>query len=307
MKQRKLIAHGPSSLTVALPHKWIKKHNLAKGDDIFIAEEVDGLRITAKPSERKQNITISVVGHDWPAVLAVLTTVYRRAYDEVTIRYETPEEYQHISSAIRSLLGFAIMENRKGTCLIKSLPSDLEQDFPTLFRRVFLILLQQLDDLSDILASPELIKTFYRRDADLNAIVNLAIRMINKGYITDRFQELHLFHSLLILEECGDDLTRFTIEIQQYKEAPKLKEAIKQTTDMLRLLYDAYFQKKIGIMEFYKRYYLYWPDAKKLSAPVYDFFATASKGKPVFYLRSIIEKVIQLAEVLLLPQEQFNP
>lgn len=30
MDSRKLIAHGPSSLTIALPHRWVKKHALAK-------------------------------------------------------------------------------------------------------------------------------------------------------------------------------------------------------------------------------------------------------------------------------------
>ena len=195
MYTRKLIAHGPSSLTIALPHKWVKKNHLKKGDDVTLNEDDQGLRVNAKPSEGKKNISITVKKHDLPSTVTVLTTVYRRGYDEVSISYETPEEYQHISSAIRSLLGYAVMENRRGTCLVKSLPSNLEQDFATLFRRVFLILLQQLEDLGEILvSSPAILKTFYHRDADLNAIVNLAIRMINKGYVNDRFEELHLFH-----------------------------------------------------------------------------------------------------------------
>jgi len=151
------------------------------------------------------------------------------------------------------------------------------------------------------LNSPETLKTFYQRDADLNSIVNLAIRMINKGYVTDRFEELHLFHALLMLEEAGDDITRFTIEIQNYKQAVKLREGVEHCADMLRKLFDAYFHKKGGIMDFYKQYYLYWPGVRKMKAPVYDFFAE-QKGKPVFYLRSIVEKTVQLAEILILPE-----
>lgn len=302
MQVRKLIAHGPSSLTIALPHKWVKKYRLGKGDVVSVAEDDQGLRINPKPSERKKSISILLAKHDWPATISVLTTVYRRGYDEVKVRYETPEEYQNISNAVRSLLGFAIMENRKGVCLIKSLPSELEQDFPTLFRRVFLILLQQLDDLSELLGKPETLKTFYQRDADLNAIVNLAIRMINKGYLQDRLEELILFHALLLLEEAGDDVTRFTIEIHSSREAAKLKESVQKASQMLRLLYDCYFQQKGGIMDFYRQYYLYWPDVKKMPVPVYEHFSAAMKqGKPVFYLRSIVEKVIQLAEMLLMP------
>ena len=48
MNTRTLIAHGPSSLTVAVPHKWIKKHHLRKGDTINIEEEDRILYIKAQ-------------------------------------------------------------------------------------------------------------------------------------------------------------------------------------------------------------------------------------------------------------------
>lgn len=304
MQQRKLIAHGPSSLTMALPHKWVKKFSLKKGDSVNVSEEERGLLISSKPSETKRSINIDLSNHDWPAIITILTMVYRRGYDEITVRYEKSEEYLNISSAVRSLLGYAIVENKSKNCIIKSLPTELEQNFETLFRRVFLILLQQLDDLKEMLSSPESLKEFYHRDVDLNAIVNFAIRMINKGYVSNHFEELHLFHALLILEECGDDLVKFTIEIHNYKDAKKLQDAVEQCSKILRILYDSYFQKKENIMTFYKQYYLYWPDAKKSSTPVYDLFSKLSKeGKPTFYLRSIIEKIVQLAEILLLPKE----
>lgn len=340
MQPRKLIAHGPSSLTAALPHQWIKKNSLKKGDIIAIEEDEAGLHITAKPTTRQKSTNLNITGYDWPAILTILTTVYRRGYDEVRVRFGNSEEYQHLSSAVRSLLGFAIVENAKGRCVIQSLP-DSSQDFTTLFRRVFLILLQQLDDLIEALDDPETLKNFYQRDADVNAIVNLAIRLINKGYIQDRFQELHLFHALLVLEEMGDDITRFTIEAQtlgdgsdglskfsksnkhskdsKSKKDPKvndskfidsnfynsqnLKDPVKGCAKMLRMLYEAHFAKSGNIMEFYRQYYLYWTHAApKKNAPLYDLFTKESRGKPVFYLRSIVEKTIQLAEILLMPE-----
>ncbi|MBI4144102.1 AbrB/MazE/SpoVT family DNA-binding domain-containing protein [Candidatus Woesearchaeota archaeon] len=300
MQVRKLIAHGPSSLTIALPHKWIKKHELQKGDTLNIDEDEQGLRITSSHSERKKSLTINLKSHDWPSTVSVLTTVYRRGYSEVVVLYETSEEYQNIATVVRNLLGFAIMENKRGRCLIRSLPTELEQDFNGLFRRVFLILLQQLDDLKEILGDKNALKTFFHRDADLNALVNLSIRMIAQGYVNDRFAELHFFHALLVLEECGDDITRFTIELQNYSESAKLKKGVEHCSSLLRLLYESHFQKNRGIQEFFSQYYLYWPGTKKVAAPVYEFFA--KETSKTFYLRSIIEKVIQLAEILLLPQ-----
>lgn len=298
MAARKLIAHGPSSLTLALPHKWVKKYNLHKGDTVNVQEDDQGLRISITPFETKRNITINLSNHDFPATGVILTTLYRRGYDEIYVRFKTSEEYQNISTVVRSLLGAAIIENKKNTCVIRTLQSNLEQDFSTLFKRVFWMLLQQLEDLGEALGSPETLKTFYRRDADLNSIINLSLRMINKGYVTDHYEELHLYYALLILEECGDDITKFTIEVHKTK-SQKLKEGISHCVTLLRMLYDAYFQKKSTIADFYKKYYLYWPDAKKSPAPIYDYFADTQMN--AFYLRSIVEKIIHLAETLLIP------
>lgn len=299
--ERKLIAHGPSSLTIALPHKWVKKNELNKGDTVSIIEDEDGLRITSKPSERKKETTIELIGYDKPAISAVLTTIYRQGYDEIKINYRTTTEYQHISEETRKLLGLAIIENRKGQCIIKSLPTDLEQNFETLFRRVFFALLQQFEYVGEILDSKDELKNFYKRDANLNAIVNLATRMISKGQLSSRFEELKLFHALLLLEECGDDITKFTIEVQELKDIQKLKSTIVQCTEMLRQLYEFYFQKRGTVMEFYSKYYIYWPEEKKSPTKLYESFLKL-KDKPVFYLRSSVEKIIQLAELLILPK-----
>ena len=55
-----------------------------------------------------------------------------------------------------------------------------------------------------------------------------------KGHIQNHFEELHLFHTLLLLEEAGDDITRFTIEIRNYKDASKLKEALSAVLNIVR-------------------------------------------------------------------------
>ncbi len=93
MQLRKLIAHGPSSLTLALPHKWIKRQELSKGDVVSVIEDQQGLHIQSKPTEQRKNLSLSIAGHDAPGIMTVLTTVYRRGYDEVIVQYGTPEEY----------------------------------------------------------------------------------------------------------------------------------------------------------------------------------------------------------------------
>ena len=71
------------------------------------------------------------------------------------------------------------------------------------------MLLQELEDFGRAVSSKEELSTFSRRDEDVNILVNLALRLINKGYVPSRFHELHLYYALLILEELGDDLLRY--------------------------------------------------------------------------------------------------
>ena len=43
--KRKIVKHGPISLTVSLPSKWVKKRNLKAGDEVEVEEHNNGLFI----------------------------------------------------------------------------------------------------------------------------------------------------------------------------------------------------------------------------------------------------------------------
>lgn len=304
--ERKLIAHGPSSLTIAVPRQWIKKYKLQKGDSVYIEEDDKGLRILPGPAKQEKEIRIKLSSYDEQATISVLTTIYRRGYDKIIVKYDNAKQYRVISEITRHLPGLTILENSKNKCIIKSLSTELDSDFKTLFRRVFLIILQELEDLVELVDDPKELKEFYRRDADLNALVNLSVRTINKYKIQDRQKELEIYYSLLQLEEMGDDLLKFSLDV---KNAKNLKPAVAACKKTMRMLYEAYFKQKYTIDDFYKQYYLYFPDypQPKDGPEHYNLLKKLSKkGYDVFYLRSFIEKVNSLAEILLLPKVEKN-
>lgn len=303
METRKLIAHGPSSLTVSLPNSWVRKNELKKGDVVFVKEIDDGLKITTMPTDRSKEININLIGHSEQEIIPILTLAYRRGFDEFRITYGSETEYKNISATIKNLIGLAIIENGKGICKVKTMAKDSDQDFKALFRRTFLILLQELEDMKNAVAKESDIYGFASRDNDVNSMVNLGIRLINKGYIQDRASELHMFYALLILEEIGDDLVKFSIEINK-KKLKETEKACNETYNMLRMIYEAYFSDKYSLGDFYKSYYLFFPDKAPKNPPhVYDYFRKSmEKGIPLFYMRAIVEKTVSLAELLLLPK-----
>ena len=308
MTKRKLIAHGPSSLSITLPSKWVKKHTLQKGGGVYVKEDENGnLLVSPSPQESKRSISLDISKYDSREIFTVMTTIYRRGYDEVSVRYETFAEYEALTAAARQLLGFAVVEHKGKNCVIGLLTEGEYHDFKTLFRRVFFVLLQELDDFSRAIGSKDELSTFSRRDEDINILVNLALRLINKGYVPSRFHELHLYYALLILEELGDDLLKFSLELRDTTfDADEVREAIGACKEMLQLLTNQFFENKGNIGEFYKRYYLYdvlhpHHKSKKTSTPVLYAKFREKDSHLLFYPRSFIEKIVALAETLLLP------
>ena len=308
MIRRKLIAHGPSSLTVSLPSVWVKRHSLLKGGGVFVTEDENGcLVVSPSPRETVRRISIDISGYDSREIFTVMTTIYRRGYDEVAVRYASFKEYESLTGAARQLLGFAVVEHTARSCTVRLLAEGEYSDFRNLLRRVFFVLLQELEDFGRAVSSKEELSTFSRRDEDVNILVNLALRLINKGYVPSRFHELHLYYALLILEELGDDLLRFSIELRSARfDQEVVRRALASCKEMLQLLADQFFEDRPDIGKFYQRYYLYdtlHPHHLSGKVPKPTLYASFKKQDDalLFYPRSFVEKVVALAETLLLP------
>ena len=56
--------HGPSSLTITLPSKWVKKQGIRKGEEIEVEQYGIGLLIYAKKRTKTPIITIKKIVED---------------------------------------------------------------------------------------------------------------------------------------------------------------------------------------------------------------------------------------------------
>ena len=88
--QRKLIKHGLSSLTVALPMKWLKDHDLKKGESINIAQEGNNLVLSTEEALKIEKVSIDVTKLDRTSLLLYLQSLYRFGYNEIEIKFKNP-------------------------------------------------------------------------------------------------------------------------------------------------------------------------------------------------------------------------
>ena len=95
MEERKLIKHGPSSLTIALPKKWLDARGLKKGDGIYVAEEGNKLILNTKKALKIDKISIAVTGLDTTSIYHYIQSLYRYGYNEIEVCFEDQSTKKH--------------------------------------------------------------------------------------------------------------------------------------------------------------------------------------------------------------------
>lgn len=87
---RKLIRLGKASLAVTLPSKWLKKHDLKEGQDIYIEDRDEYLEIWPKPREAeeiKQDAQVEIEPGEEKSAERIIISYYSAGYTSIRISY----------------------------------------------------------------------------------------------------------------------------------------------------------------------------------------------------------------------------
>ena len=119
MESRKIQKVGAATLTISLPKDWVTQRNLKKGDQVFIVEEGDSLRILPGPAmeERKRKWETYVIDADLcdePGILErIIVGNYVLGRQKVIVRSATRLRSEHVEEVRRTskkLMGLGIIE-----------------------------------------------------------------------------------------------------------------------------------------------------------------------------------------------------
>ena len=146
--KRKVSLIGPSTLMVSLPSKWVKKYNIKKGDEMTVLEDGDKLTVTSGPINRE--LSINLDSSDLGIISKhFINYLYQKGYDEIEIKFDSPDVFRQIQKSLSNLLGYEILNQTKNTCIIKSVFDSKKQEFDNILRRTFLILLDMAESCYD--------------------------------------------------------------------------------------------------------------------------------------------------------------
>ncbi len=204
--KRRVVQHGPSTLTISLPARWVQERGVKKGDELTVAPMQNGLLITTSTSRKPEVKRISVKGL-LRLVTKAVAALYKYGYDEIVVEYGSPEELERIHTILSTgYIGFEIIEETKSEVRIRQVSEPQNEEFRTLFRRVFHFLLTTADETLEAMKQHNT-ATYGKlilRDDNINKLTDFCRRVVNKGGQSTYRSDTAIYHVVEQLEKIGD-------------------------------------------------------------------------------------------------------
>lgn len=197
--EKKLIAQGPKnrkSYTVTLPLGWVKQQGLDKTKTVDL--EIVNNQIIIKADKEEKDCRLVDADKAEDALMKVIQSAYRLGINELKIIYSKPELRKYISQIINTkLIGYEIVEQTKNMLRIKDITKESAEEFRTVLRRIFLLLIE-------LTKLPEEVSEL---DNNLKKLTNYCQRLlIKKGHL--EYKKVPFYYMLLDqLEKLSDEYT----------------------------------------------------------------------------------------------------
>ena len=242
--KRKVIQIANSTQLISLPRKWSQKYGIKKGDEIEVEEDGDKLLIKTESTPNAKEIEVDVSGLTPRLADRFIARAYQKGYDAITIKYDKPELSIAIQEKVKELLGFEIMEQSRGTIVVKSISTKLDIDFDSSLRRAFLIVIDMADTCLEAFEKNDnkTLENIYHKDFDVNKFCYFCLRFINKGF-HGGFGTYILYYLIESLEDAGDEykaLAKYLAKIKIKKN--NLIKVISKVNDLTKLAYEFFYK-----------------------------------------------------------------
>jgi phosphate uptake regulator len=136
--KRKINKAGPSTLTISLPKKWARAHNLRPGDELEIVENHHCIKFCTKESIKDEVAKIKLTK---PKRLTSrsLFNLYRKGVEEIEIYFEDPLALKDIQAMLPLLMGFEMIDEEPNYVKVASIMKIDESKFDDTLKRLFYV------------------------------------------------------------------------------------------------------------------------------------------------------------------------
>ena len=178
---RKLIQLSPSTAVVSLPSRWVKKHSLAKGDELSVQELGNQLVISTSKHVTTSAVTVDVRALPDKLVWTACDAAYIAGHDEITFVY-TAHQASTLEFVKNEVPGMLVTRQQGNSLTLKDITAGKSEDVHSIITRI----LHMISDLLDQAVSAAKRKEWAslakmkERDYAINSYISYAQRQINK-------------------------------------------------------------------------------------------------------------------------------
>ncbi len=258
--KRKVVQHGPATLIVSLPSKWVKKYEVDKGSELEVTEEDNRLIISTDSTPTVQEVSVDITGLDRTSIIYTIRSLYRLGYDNVKVTFKDAEvDYQRenkkvsvlsiIHTEVNRLIGFEIIQEREHYCEIKDLQTISTKEFDQILRRVFLLLIDASKDFVEGVktGNVSLLETIDHKHDTITKFVSYCMRILNKkGYSVPK-KTAYYYHIVAYLDMITDVIkyaAQDAIKLKKKKLSKESLKIIETVANDIRAYYELFYTYK---------------------------------------------------------------
>jgi len=211
---RKLMKHGPSSLTVSLPRKWIDRFGLNKGDEVEIEDVNSKLIVSSKKSSKRHHSMVYDLENIPPRILHdIMSALYKSGIDDIKFINATPEKISKLKDVLKDRMGLEILEESKNEFRLAYLGTSDEESLGKASSQIYWRLLHMLE----LISLPKFDREeILRIDYDIGRLSSFVQRNIRNKSSKDSFI---IYEQMGALEVLGDS-------IKQYSKISKIDKEV---------------------------------------------------------------------------------
>src|SRR3990170_4445520 len=168
MESRKIQKVGAATLTISLPKEWAEQRNLKKGDQVFLVEEGEALKVLPGPAaeERHRASTEFIVDADLceePGMLErVIVGNYVLGREKIIVRSALRLRSDHqdeVRRAIRRLMGIGIIEESPSKVVLQCSINPSNYPLDALIKRLYNLGATMLSESLEALITQDVAQT----------------------------------------------------------------------------------------------------------------------------------------------------
>lgn len=252
--RRKVILHGPSTLTVSLPATWVKEKNINKGDELEVDISNAGLRVSCVEDVSNKSLSIDI-SNLTKVSRRYITAAYRDGWDEIHVKYAKENDLVNIQDVLATeVTGFEIIMQGKLNCVIRDLSGISSKEFENAVRRAWLLTIELAKSSYEGILNKDvaLLESMNYRDRSINKFTNHCIRFLNKKGV-DSGKNAQYYLLLRHLEVIADQFQYLSSNFlnMNLKFNEEISINFKKILEFLTTFYELFYKPNdLGIEKF---------------------------------------------------------